>query len=314
MKPHFYAKFLFMFPLLGTSNCSSESPPKKIASRTSSTCVDSNTPTSVSLQLAVASKDYVSDAKPIFDAKCISCHIAGGTGAAAALLDTYAGVKAVAAIILKGSYQTAAANRMPKGQAELTAIQKSILDDFINSGLVENKSAVVATPVVASDGKVTYENGISAMFKADCISCHNGSNKAIPNLSTYEGAKAEGKNLALSLQDTTLHKQVSFLRDPDVALLEKWEKDGFLEGKAAATPAETAGTPPASTADALPNPASTTQSVTYPCAANTSPIPASSTVGNSTSAPVTPATTNPTVGAATQAGTAPLPVTNTLNP
>lgn len=207
--------------------------------------VGSGQPGAMYLQAAV-SKDYINDAKPILDANCLGgCHNAGGTAAASAVLDSFAGVKAVSPTKLKASYQSAAANRMPKGGAELGAISKSILDDFITAGVVEDKK-VAADP---DNGKTTYNGKISAMLKANCIKCHDGKNAKLPNLTTYEGAKKEGANLALSLQDITIHKDTTFDKDASVALLELWENDGYAQG--AATGPSTDGTNPG-TANTLP--------------------------------------------------------------
>jgi hypothetical protein len=214
----------------------SATPAKRVPNDESSlnSCIKPSASSTTALMLA-GSKDYVVDAKPILDANCVAgCHDTGGTGATAGILSNYAGVKAFDGTILKNSYQTGATNIMPKGKAELSLVQKTILDDFVASGRIEDKTKVSQPAPATSNGdpagKVTYVGLVSTLLKMDCIGCHDGTNTETPNLTTYEGAKKEGGNLSLSLQDTTIHKDLKIPRDVYVQILEQWQADGFIEG------------------------------------------------------------------------------------
>jgi len=167
----------------------------------------------------LAAKNYVDDAKSIFDEFCVSCHMAGGTGAASGLLDTYAGVKAFdKAVLEKSVMDPAAPSPMPPLTATaLDNIKKSILQDFFAGGLIEEKI-------------LNYKDDISVALTKDCISCHDGTDPKLPNLTTFENAKTEGSNLALSLQDSGIHVGLD-LPTAYIALFEEWETLGFPEGK-----------------------------------------------------------------------------------
>jgi hypothetical protein len=266
--------YLLVSTIFSAIGCSSDPAPKKASVPTGAgICLDGSNRPQAAYLLATASKDYKVDAKPIFDANCLGgCHSTGGTAAASAVLDTYAGVKAADPTKLKNSYQTAAANRMPKGGAELGLIQKSILDDFINAGRVEDKALVVVPPKTGgtgTDGKITYDGVVASVLKTDCVRCHDGSNTKIPNLTTYDGAKAEGANLALSLQDTSIHKTVVLPREVYIGILEQWVKDGLLEGKAVAEVSSPSAVSAPTNADAVPAAATTNPASYDPCVSST---------------------------------------------
>lgn len=107
-----------------------------------SACGSAATPTSSVTSLPVS---YSLDVAPIFDQRCVQCH--SGPQASGGLdLSSYSGVMAggrSGAVIIPGEASNSLlisyvnSGKMPKSGAKLTSDQKSLLENWVNSGATE---------------------------------------------------------------------------------------------------------------------------------------------------------------------------------
>lgn len=196
------------------------------------------------LKLTTADPTWYGEIQAFVNGKCAYCHNQGGTSPN---LSTLNAVSSRANQMLNS--MQGGGDIMPPANAtpQLAAGDIQMFSAWINSG----KKTGTPTPVIDPTQPVYYTDAIKNLLAANCTTCHKAGGQ-VPDLSTYETAKAAGALSLADIKGKTMPKAAP-LSDNDIAAFQKWADLGYPLD--ATTPTDTT------------TPSDTTTPTTDPCAA-----------------------------------------------
>jgi len=212
---------------------------------------------------------FAGDIRPIMQANCVACHSASLKSGGIAL-DTYTQSDYVGTNAARWSRVLARVtdNSMPPTNPKLTASQKSMINTWINQGLLENPqlastpvpppaptppvvivppSTPVPPPAPPATSR-TYIADIQPMMQSSCVGCHNAGLKSaglaldVYNQTDYPGGALAARwgKVLIRIAAGTMPPNPPLLAASQIQIVQDWINQGMPQGVTAPPP----GTPP----------------------------------------------------------------------